>query len=332
MERVLLTDGDRFPFAPAELSELTSAGGRLDLLAGHDPADIARMGATAAAVLVYSGRFDENLIARLPRCRVLARCGVGYDNIDVVAAAARGITVTYVPAYGAEDVAEHAIALLFACARRLAQSDREVQAGSWPSYRELGTMRRISGRTLGLLGFGRIAREVASRAAALRLRVIAHDPFVAPQAGSATQTQLVAADQLFAESDFLSVHLPLTPATRHLVGARELALMRPGAILINTSRGAVIDEPALVAALDAGLIGGLGLDVLEREPASLRDGLLGRPDVIITPHTAAYTEEALGEVRRTALADIVRVLRGQEPVHVVPELATAARAGNRRQP
>lgn len=321
MTRILLTDSDRFPFLPGELSELTDAGARLDLLAGHDPEDIASAGCSAAGVLVYSGRFDASLIARLRECRVLARCGVGYDNIDVRAAAERGMAVTYVPAYGADDVAEHAIALLFACARRIGSSDRAVQAGSWPSYGELGQMRRITGQTLGLLGFGRIARQVASRAGSLGLRVIAHDPFVEPATGGAAGPEFVSAERVFAESDFLSVHLPLTPDTRHLVGAGAFALMRSQAYLINTSRGGVVDQAALVAALKAGSIAGAGLDVLEREPPEARDELLGHPDVIITPHSAAFTEEALGEVRRTALADVVRVLRGQRPLHPVPELA-----------
>jgi D-3-phosphoglycerate dehydrogenase / 2-oxoglutarate reductase len=327
MTRVLLTDSERFPFAPGELDELAEIGATLDLLPGHDPKDIVAVGGSAAGVLVYSGRFDAGLLGHLRQCRVLARCGVGYDNIDVQAAGERAIAVTYVPAYGAADVAEHAIALLFACARRLGRSDRSVQASSWPSYGELGQMQRLAGQTLGLLGFGRIAREVASRAAGLRLRVIAHDPFVEPAAARAERVELVSADLLFAQSDFVSVHLPLTPGTGHLVGAEAFALMRPTAYLINTSRGPVVDQGALVAALDAGVIAGAGLDVLEREPPAPGDPLLGRPDVIITPHSAAYTEEALGEVRRTALADVIRVLRGQQPLYPVPELAgKAARA------
>jgi hypothetical protein len=196
----------------------------------------------------------------------------------------------------------------------------------WPSYGELGQMRRISGQTLGLLGFGRIARQVASRASGLGLRVIAHDPFVEPAGRGATGPEFVSAERLFAESDFLSVHLPLTPDTTHLVDASAFALMRPQAYLINTSRGAVVDQAALAAALRAGSIAGAGLDVLDREPPGTRDELLGHPDVIITPHSAAFTQEALGEVRHTALADVVRVLRGQQPLHPVPELAGLPRS------
>jgi D-3-phosphoglycerate dehydrogenase / 2-oxoglutarate reductase len=322
MRQVLLTDSDRFPFEPAELRVLAEVGARLDALPGHDPREIAAAGASAAAVLVYSGRFDRDLIARLGECRIFARCGVGYDNIDVAAAREQGILVTYVPAYGADDVAEHAIALLLACARRLGQSDRAVQAGQWPSYQALGRMRRLAGRTLGLLGFGRISREVAARASGFKLRILAHDPFVSQAAASALKVELVPLEMLLAESDFVSVHLPLTLETRHLVGAEAFGAMRSGAYLINTSRGAVVDQAALVSALDAGTIAGAGLDVLETEPPRHEDPLLGRPNVVITPHSAAFTEEALADVRRTALADVVRVLQGERPAHLVPELAT----------
>jgi D-3-phosphoglycerate dehydrogenase len=318
--RALLTDSDRFPFSDEDLLLFERDGIALAQVPGHDPDEIARAGVGAAAVFVYSGRFDEALIDRLVSCRVLARCGVGYDNIDIEAARRRGVLVTYVPAYGVVDVAEHAIALLLACARRLGQSDRAVQAGEWPRYAELGLMRRIAGRTLGLLGFGRIAQQVALKAKALDLAVLAHDPFV--EAGTARDlgVQLVDFQELFTRSDFLSVHLPLTPGTKHLVDQDALSLMHREAYVINTSRGAVIDQGALVRALDAGHIAGAGLDVLEREPPPLTDGLLGRANVLISPHSAAYTEEALAEVRRSALLEVLRVLRGQPPRYPVPEL------------
>lgn len=318
MPRALLTDSDRFPFSHEDVQLLQRDGVALAQLPGHDPGEIARAASAAAAIFVYSARFDEALIDKLAFCQVLARCGVGYDNIDIEAARRRGIVVTYVPAYGVVDVAEHTIALLLACARRLAQGDRAVQAGGWPGYSELGVMRRIAGRTVGLLGFGRIARQVAIKARALDLAVLAHDPFI--EAGSLGDLgiQLVDFHELFTGSDFISVHLPLTAATRHLVNEDALSLMHHEAYVINTSRGAVIDHEALVRALDAGHIAGAGLDVLEHEPPQLPDGLLGRPNVLISPHSAAFTEEALAEVRRSALLDALRVLRGQPPRYPVP--------------
>jgi D-3-phosphoglycerate dehydrogenase / 2-oxoglutarate reductase len=206
MTSVLLTDSDRFSFGVGEVRMLADAGAHLELLPGHNRDAIAAAAATATAIFVYSGKFDAELIGRLGPCRLLARCGTGYDNIDVAAARTRSVAVSYVPAYGADDVAEHAIALLLACARRLGRADCGVQAGTWPSYGELGPMRRLRRQILGLLGFGRIAREVAARGRGVQLRVIAHDPFVDPAAGAALGVELVPIETLLAESDFLSVH------------------------------------------------------------------------------------------------------------------------------
>jgi D-3-phosphoglycerate dehydrogenase len=318
--KALLTDSDRFPFSDEDRSVLEQAGVSLLEVAGHDRDEIAQVAGDASAVFVYYARFDEELISRLRSCRVLARCGVGYDNIDVEAAWRHGIVVTYVPSYGSVDVAEHTMALLLACARRLGQCDRAVQAGTWPSYSQLSVMRRLAGQTLGLLGFGHIGRQVALRARAFDLAIIAHDPYVEITAGEEPAVELVGFEALFSRSDFISVHLPLTPETRHIVNEPALSLLRPSAYLINTSRGAIVDQAALVRLLDSGRIAGAGLDVLEHEPPQLADDLLGRPNVLISPHSAAYTEEALAEVRRGALLDVLRVLQGQPPQHPVPEL------------
>ena len=319
MIRAVLTDSDRFPFGSADLSELAAAGVALAEVPGHDPDAIATAASGAEAIFVYSGRFDAALIRRLDNCRVIARCGTGYDNIDIAAARRQGITVTYVPAYGAQDVAEHAIALMLACARRLATSDRGVQSGGWPSFAELGPMRRMAGRTLGLVGFGRIAREVAARAHGLGMQVIAADPHVDPAVGEPLGVRLMALEEVLATADFVSVHAPLGPATWHLIDAAALAAMRPDAYLINTSRGAVVDQDALVRALDAGSLSGAALDVLEREPPPVGAAILCRPDVLITPHSAAFTAEALDELRRAAVTDVLLVLRGDEPRHPVPD-------------
>jgi phosphoglycerate dehydrogenase-like enzyme len=321
MTTAVLTDSDRFPFGHAELGELAGAGVVLAEVRGHDPDAIAAAAAGADAIFVYSGKFDAALIGRLRRCQVIARCGAGYDNIDVAAARTHGITVTYVPRYGEQDVAEHAIALMLACARRLASSDRAVQSGGWPSFAELGPMRRLAGRTLGLVGFGRIAREVAARAHGLRMQVVAADPYVDPAAGEPLGVRLMALEEVLATADFVSVHVPLGPATRHLIGSAALAAMRPGAYLINTSRGAIVDQDALVRALDAGSMSGAALDVLEHEPPSVGSPILGRPDVLITPHSAAFTDEAFAELQRTAVADVLLVLRGKRPLHPVPDPA-----------
>jgi D-3-phosphoglycerate dehydrogenase / 2-oxoglutarate reductase len=316
MALALLTDSDRFPFGPADLHRLASARVRLAEVAGHERADIAAAAADADAIFVYSARLDVDLIGTLNRCQVIARCGTGYDNIDVAAAHRHGITVTYVPVYGAEDVAEHTIALILACARRIAASDRAVQSGAWPSFAQLGAMRRLAGRTLGLIGFGRIGRAVAVRAQGLGMRVIGHDPYL--QGDDAQTVQLGSLAEVLEAADFVSVHVPLEPATRHLLDGAALALMRPGSYLINTSRGGVIDQEALVRALDAGQLAGAALDVLEHEPPPAGAAILHRPDVLITPHSAALTTEALDELRSTALSDVLLVLRGERPRFPVP--------------
>jgi len=317
--KVLLVDADRFPFDEEDHRLLVDAGVDLVEIAGHDVDRVLSLGRDADAIFIYSLRADAPFIEQLTRCRILARCGVGYDNIDVPAARARGIEVTYVPEYGIIDVAEHAIALLMAGSRRLALSDRAVQTGAWPSYQEMGPMYRISGRTLGLLGFGRIARQVAIRAQALGLHVLAHDPFVDPEEAGQLGVNLMALEDVLSSSDFISIHLPLNAATLHFVDEAALSKMRPTSVLINTSRGGIVDGAALVRALDAQLIAGAALDVWEREPPAMDDAVMGRPNVLITPHSAAYTSEALADVRRIALIDVVRVLHGEPPLHPAPD-------------
>jgi D-3-phosphoglycerate dehydrogenase len=311
----VLTDADRFPFADADRDRLAGAGVELVEVPGHDPA---RVPDRADAVFAYSLRVDETLLDRLPRCRVVARCGAGYDNVDVAAARRRGIAITYVPEYGSVDVAEHTIALLLGCARRLAAADAAVRAGRWPGYPELGPMRRLGGRTLGLVGFGRIAREVARMALGLGLRVAASDPYVAAAEVRAAGVTPLGFDELLATADVVSVHLPLTAATRGLIGAAELARMKAGAVLLNTARGALVDTAALVEAVRSGRLSGAGLDVTDPEPLPAGHPLLALPQVVLTPHSAALAEEALADLRRTAVADVLLVLAGRPPRFPVP--------------
>jgi D-3-phosphoglycerate dehydrogenase len=305
MPTVLLTDADRFPFDPDDRALLEEAGVQLRELAGHEPEDVVEAAEGADGIFVYHARFPRETIARLDGVRVLARCGAGYDNIDVTAARERGITVVYVPDYGVDDVADHALALLLACARRVVQADRAVRAGGWPTYADLAPMRRLRGRTLGVLGYGRIGRNLAEKARALGLRVLVHDPYV-PQ-------DSIDRDNLLRESDFVSIHVPLTDASRRSIGRAELALMKPTAILVNTARGPIVDTDALVEALAAGLLGGAGLDVFEEAPLPSDHPLRAFDNVVLTPHSAAYTEEALAEVRKRPLEDVLRVLGGEAP-------------------
>lgn len=312
--RALLTDAARFPFTASERSRLEDAGVELDEVPGHEPGEVLAAARTAQAVFVYHARFDAATVDELKACRVLARCGAGYDNIDVAAARRRGIEVTYVPDYGSEDVAEHALALLLACARRLVRINGIVRAGGWPPYAELGTMHRLRGRTLGVVGYGRIGRALAGRARALGMRVVAHDV-----ARANADVPLLGLDELLACSDAVSLHAPLTPATRHLIGARELERMRPGALLVNTARGGLVDEAALARSLAEGHLAGAGLDVFETSPLPQDSPLLDLDGVVLTPHSAAFTDEALAEVRGRAIDDVVRVLAGEPARDPIPE-------------
>ncbi len=249
----------------------------------------------------------------------MARCGSGYDKVDVEAAHARGVEVVYVPDYGTDDVADHTLALLLACARRVPSSDRAMRAGQWLPYAQLGAMRRLRGSTLGLLGFGRIARATAKRAFAFGMELLVHDPGVddvtLAAAGARRADDL---NDLLARADALSIHLPLTPATHRLIGAPELAAMKPGSLLVNTSRGEIVDEDALAAALAGGHLGGAGLDVFETEPLPQDSPLIGLESAVVTPHSAAFSEQALAEVRTRALDDALRVLAGDPPRDPVP--------------
>ena len=310
MPTVLLTDADCFPFDPDDRASLEEAGVELREIAGHEPDDVVEAAEGADGIFVYHARFPRETIARLDGVRVLARCGAGYDNIDIAAARERGITVVYVPDYGVDDVADHALALLLACARRVAQADRAVRAGGWPTYADLAPMRRLRGRTLGVLGYGRIGRNLAEKARALGLRVLVHDPYVPAESTDR--------DSLLRESDFVSIHVPLTDVSRHSIGRAEFDLMKPTAILVNTARGPIVDTDALVEALAAGRLGGAGLDVFEEAPLPSDHPLRTFDNVVLTPHSAAYTEEALAEVRKRPLEDALRVLGGEAPRNPVP--------------
>lgn len=315
----LVTDADRFPLDDEDRLLLERSGFTCIEMPGHDPSQLTQQVREVDALLIYSAKITASIIAGMRRCKVLSRCGVGYDNIDVEAARKRRIQVTYVPNYGSVDVAEHALALILACSRRLIQSDRAVKAGRWPSYNELGTMRRLSGQALGLVGFGRIARCLAERASALGLLPLAYDPLLPREEirnGGATP---VTEQHLLQHSDFVSLHLPLTTGTAHWLNEERLAQMKRSAILINTSRGGVVDETALREALETGRLAAAGLDVLADEPPLPNAPLPALKNVILTPHSAAFTQEALAEVRKTAIGDALAVLRGETPRYPVPQ-------------
>jgi D-3-phosphoglycerate dehydrogenase / 2-oxoglutarate reductase len=270
----------------------------------------------ADAVLNQTCQFDATVIAALRRCRVIQTYGVGVDSVDVTAATTRGIFVCHVPDYCVEEVATHTFALLLAFERRVPQLMQSLREGVWLGPTAF-PMRRLAGRTLGLLGFGRIARRVAQMAVGFGLTVLAHDPEISSDDTRAAGAEWLPLADLLTRSDYLSVHVPLLPVTRGLLRADTLAMLRPSAVVINTSRGAVIDQAALIDALQAGRLRGAALDVFEEEPTESMSPLVRLPSVVLTPHLAWYSEEAQDEVKRRAAEEVRRVLTGKAPRHPV---------------
>ena len=268
-----------------------------------------------ALLNTYAGPITADVMARMPKCRIIARYGIGVDTIDLDAATQAGIIVTNNPTYCIEEVAEHTMALVLACARKVAVYDRLVRGSRWevPPGKP---MFRLSGRTLGLVGFGNIARQVARRAAAFGMRILFADPFVEERRDDVPGKKTEFVD-LLARADFLSLHPPLTPETRKMIGDEALSRMKPTAFVINCSRGPVIDTDALVRALDARKIAGCALDTIDPEPLPDPHPLRGRENVIVTPHVAWYSEQALVGLQAGAPAEVRRVLMGEWPLNVV---------------
>lgn len=283
----------------------------------------------AQALVVIAAKVRKDMISQLSHCRVIARYGAGVDNIDLDAATACGIVVTNYPEFCIRDMAEHTMALLLGLARKLLVMDTCTRTGAWDARVRI-PVHRVSGQRLGLIGYGRIAQAVAARAAAFGLAVHFYDPYVRDD-GSLVSAKRVDLDELLQICDFISVHVPLTERTRHMIAEPQLRKMKPSAVLINTARGAVVDERALVRALAEGWIAGAGLDVYEELPVfSLPETvpqhpLLSMKNVILTPHSGGCSLESLDELMRGGARQLVDFLRGGKPRNVVnPEVLPRA--------
>lgn len=312
MASVVLTD-HAWPDVEVERRIVESAGHRLVAplaIASEAQVDDLVIGEQPAAILTCWAPVSNQAIAAAEPLRIVARMGVGLDNIGVAEATRRGIWVTNVPDYCVEEVSDHAVALALSWLRGVTALDREVRAGTWnPGGSRLA---RLSALTAGIVGYGRIGHRTAEKLAGFGMRVLALRPRSAnPPAGAA---EVVDMDELVQRSDVLILHVPLTPETHHLVDAALLARMKPGSILVNVSRGPVVDTSALTAALEHGPLGGAALDVVEGEPNPPRE-LLSRPNVIVTPHVAFSSNLSILELRERACQEVVRVLAGQTPRH-----------------
>ena len=309
---VLLTD-HAWPDDTVERSVVEQAGHTLvtgpaepgsaeaveELVAEHRPAGILTCWAPVSATAIGAS----------PDLRIVARLGVGLDNIAVDAATEHGVWVTNVPDYCVEEVSDHAVGMVLAWTRGLTVLDREVRAGRWdPASARL---RRLSTLTCGVVGFGRIGRATARKLGVFGCRILAHDPHAPREVPGAEMTGL---EELLRRSDVVILHVPLTPDTHHLVGAAELALMRPGGLLVNVSRGGLVDTDAVIKALDSGHLDGAAFDVLESEP-HVPAALSAQPGALLTPHVAFSSDASVTELRRRAAEDVVRILAGEPPAH-----------------
>jgi D-3-phosphoglycerate dehydrogenase len=313
--KVVLTD-QVFPTVDVEREILGSIGAELHILPEASPAAIADEAGDADALLTTYAAIDADLMPRLERCRIISRYGIGVDNIDLDAARERGIVVTNVPDYCVEEVADHTIALLLAVTRKIVAGDRVVRSGGW-GIAELRPVHRLRGQSLGLIGFGHIGRAVSARAAAFGLAVNVFDPYLPEDA--TRDLGVVRIDDLgdlLSSSDIVSVHVPLVPQTRGMIGDEAIGAMRHGAVLLNTSRGPVVDTAAVAHALRDGRLAGAGLDVFDSEPpdATLIQGL---ETLVATPHAAFYSEESIRESQTKASGAIVAVLEDREPTYRV---------------
>jgi len=314
-----------FPNLDLARAVVSRAGAELRLASQPTPEGIVAVAKEADALLVTYAKINADMIREMKKCRIISRFGIGVDNVDLEAATRQGIVVTKVPDYCIDEVSDHAMALLLSLVRKIPFSSARAHAGRW-EMPAVTPIHRLRGTVLGLVGFGRIPQLVAPKAKAFGLRVVAYDPYVPQAVMDLAGVGRVEFPELLKISDYVSIHSPLLPETHHLFSTEVFRQMKPGALIVNTSRGPVVDEAALAAALDAKQIAGAALDVLEQEPP-VSSPLFGRDNVILTPHTSFYSVESLEELQTKAAEEVVRVLSGQPPRNPVnPEALATARA------
>jgi D-3-phosphoglycerate dehydrogenase len=325
MGQLLVSVADSvFPNLGPTRTVLSRIGAELSLADAPTPEAIVKVARQADAVMVTYGKITAEMIRQMARCRIIARFGIGVDNVDIAAATEAGIVVTRVPDYCVDEVSDHTMALLLALVRKIPFANSLVHAGRW-GMPAVVPIHRVRGTVLGLVGFGRIPQLVAPKAKAFGIKVVAHDPYVSESVTSAAGVERVGLATLLKVSDYVSIHTPLAPETHHLFDANIFAQMKPTALLINTARGPIVDETALAHALDEGQVAGAALDVLSSEPPKASP-LFGRDNVILTPHMSFYSEESLIELQSRAAEDVVRVLSGQMPHDAInPEVLLSRR-------
>jgi D-3-phosphoglycerate dehydrogenase len=324
MSQLLVAVADSvFPDLDPARAVLSKIGAELHLAKKPTFDDILQIARDADALLVTYAKVSADMIRQMARCRIIARFGIGVDNVDIAAATEAGIVVTRVPDYCIDEVSDHTLALLLALVRKIPFANSSVHAGRWEMSATV-PIHRLRGRRLGLVGFGRNPQLVAPKAKAFGLKVVTYDPYVSQELTAAAGVEKVDFADLVRTSDYVSIHTPLMPETQGLFNADVFRQMKPTAYLINTARGAIVDEAALAHALDAGQLAGAALDVLSQEPPTASP-LLGRNNVILTPHMSFYSVESLVELQIKAAEEVVRVLTGQMPRNPVNPEVTKSR-------
>lgn len=320
--KVVVTDYE-YESLENEKRELEKVGAELipAQLRYVSPSEVIKVCKDADGLIVQYTKITREIIENLEKCKVIARYGIGVDNIDVKAATELGIFVVNVPDYHIEEVSDHTVALLLASIRKLNLHDKAVKNGKW-DYKLGKPIFRVRGKTLGLIGFGRIARRVAEKMKPFGVKIITYDPYVNAEITGKYGVKLVKSlEELLANSDFISIHVPLTNETYHMLSYREFGIMRDGVIIVNTARGPIIDERALIKALKEGKVAYAGLDVAEIEPIPKDSPLLKFDNVIITPHAAWYSEESQKELQTKVARGVAEALSGKIPTYLVnPEV------------
>lgn len=329
--KVVITDYD-YGNLDIERAILEAAGARVVALQAKSEEDLFEEARDCDAIMNQYARVGASTISRMERCRVIARFGIGVDIVDVDAATAKGILVTNVRDYCTEEVADHAVALWLALARKLMRYNAATHRGIW-HWQTGQPVYRIQGRTMGIVSFGRIGKAIAHRAQGFGVELIAYDPYVNAVDFAARGVEKVDKDEILARADYLMMQVPMTPETRHFLGKAELARMKEGAIIVNTGRGPTVDNQALWRALKSGHIAGAGLDDPEEEPAKhkgwdpTKNPLFSLDNVIVTSHVAYYSEESIHLARETAASEVARVLKGERPLNPVNDAGLAKAVG-----
>ena len=315
--KIVITDY-RFPDIEQERRAVEAAGGTLVAGQAADEDQVAELCRDADAVLNVRAPVTRRAIAAMQRCRVIVRYGIGVDSIDIAAATERRIMVANVPDYCLDEVSDHALALLLMLSRQIVPSIVLARENVW-SISSMPPVQRLRGQTCGLFGCGRIGSLLAEKASALGMHVIVHDPYLSAERAREMNAELVTFDELLSRADFISLHAPLTDETRHVFGAAAFAKMKKTASIVNTARGGLIDETALLAALDNGQLYGAGLDVMESETAvtPVRAALVNHPKIVVTAHTAWLSREARATLQLRAIEQALTCLRGEIPYGLI---------------